>query len=220
MSDTKKVKNAYVFIDGNNLYHNVKRIIKPSYVDFVKLSEFVCSNFGFKRKQSIYYNSVPSIVDGQKLYYEHMEFLNEVAKLPNFIVRTRKLQRHPTKDVLLEKRQTIDSLDFCDKCQPLVETMCHDCIGNVKKREKGIDVMIAIDMIDFCLIKNECDCCILISGDADFIHALDLIKNSGKDVATAFISQGYSYELRDHHKYLIISRDTLMDNCLKDYKTI
>ncbi|VVB59910.1 NYN domain protein [uncultured archaeon] len=220
MPETKNIKNAYVFIDGNNLYHNVKKIIKPSYVDFVKLSEFVCSHFEYKRKLSIYYNSVPSIADGEKLYYEHMKFLDETSKLPNFDVKTRKLQRHPTKDALIEKKEIIDNLDFCDKCQPLVETMCNDCIGNVKKREKGIDVMIAVDMIDFCLIKNECDSCILISGDADFIHALDVIKNSGKDVATAFIPQGYSYELREHHKNLIIGKNLLMEKCLKDYKTI
>ncbi|MCD6093039.1 MAG: hypothetical protein J7J38_03420 [Candidatus Aenigmarchaeota archaeon] len=32
---------AFVFIDGNNFYHNVKLMkIKPSYIDFYKLSEY------------------------------------------------------------------------------------------------------------------------------------------------------------------------------------
>lgn len=216
--ETSKI--AYVFIDGNNFYHNVKQMIKPSYVDFVKLSDFVCSFFRCKRKLSIYYNSVPSIKDGELMYYNHMKFLSGIKELPKFEVKTRKLQRHSTQEVLEDKRGIIDSLDFCDNCQPLAETMCFDCIGNVKKREKGIDVMIAVDMIDLCLIKNKCDFCILISGDADYIHALDLIKNSKKDVATASISKGYANELRTSHKYFMISRNTLIDNCLKDYKTI
>lgn len=180
-------KNAYVFIDGNNFYHNVKQMIKPSYVDFVKLSDFACSHFGCKRKLSIYYNSVPSIADGELMYYKHMRFLSEIEDLPKFEVKTRKLQRHSTREVMIDKRAIIDSLDFCDKCQPLVETMCFDCIGNVKKREKGIDVMIAVDMIDLCLIQNKCDFCILISGDADYIHALDLIENRKKEVATTSV---------------------------------
>lgn len=221
MSTKPKVKNAFVFIDGNNFYHNVKKMsIKPSHIDFVKLSNFVCDYFKCKRKLSIYYNSIPSIKDGEKMYYDHIKFLDEIEKLPNFQVKRRKLQRHSTTEILEDKRAIIDSLDYCDKCQPLVETMCFDCIGNVKKREKGIDVMIAVDMINLCLIKNKCDFGILISGDADYIHALDLIKNMRKDVATAFVPKGYSYELREHHKYFIIGKNLLIDNCLKDYKAI
>jgi uncharacterized LabA/DUF88 family protein len=214
-------KSAIVFIDGNNFYHNVKQMaIKPSHVDFAKLSDFICANFKVKRKLSIYYNSVPSIRDGEPLYYKHMSFLSEIEKLPNFQVKTRKLQRHSTQEVMKQKKEHIENLDFCSKCQPLVETMCSDCVGNVKKREKGIDVMIAVDMIDLCINKNECDFCILISGDADYIHALDLIKKSGKEVATASVPPGYSYELREHHLYFILGKTILIDNCLKDYKMI
>jgi len=214
-------KTAIVFIDGNNFYHNVKQMtIKPSFVDFAKLSDFVCTHFECKRKLSIYYNSVPSIKDGEPLYYKHMSFLSKIEKLPKFEVKTRKLQRHSTQEVISQKKALIDSLDFCDKCGPLIETMCSDCIGNVKKREKGIDVMIAVDMLDLCVIKNKCDFCILISGDADYIHALDLIKKSGKDVATTSVPPGYSYELRDHHKYFILGKNLLIENCLKDYKMI
>jgi len=214
-------KTAIVFIDGNNFYHNVKQMkIKPSYIDIAKLSDFVCANFECKRKLSIYYNSVPSIKDGEPLYYKHMSFLSNIEKLPKFEVKTRKLQRHSTQEVILQKKTLINGLDFCDKCQPLVETMCSDCIGGVKKREKGIDVMIAVDMLDLCVIKNKCNVCILISGDADYIHALDLIKKSGKEVATASVPPGYSYELRDRHKYFILGKNLLIENCLKDYKMI
>ena len=204
----EKMKSAIVFIDGNNFYHNVKQMgVKPSHIDFVKLSEFVCSHYGFKRKKTIYYNSVPSIKDGELLYYKHMEFLSEIEKLPKFIVKKRKLQRHSTQEIMLQKRALIDSMDFCDKCQPLVEVMCNDCVGNVKKREKGIDVMIAVDMIHYSLVKNKCDCCILISGDADYIHALDLINNCKKEAVTAMVPKGYSFELRDKHKYFIIGKN-------------
>lgn len=214
-------EEAYVFIDGNNFYHNVKKLsIKPSHVDFTKLCDFICSKFECKRGLTLYYNSIPSIKDGEKMYYDHIKFLNKLRKLPRFEVKTRKLQRQPTKETLAEKDMIINDLDFCEKCRPLVISMCHDCIGNVKKREKGIDVMIAVDMINLSIIENKCDFCILVSGDADFISALNIIENKGKRVATSFVSRGYSYELRKNFDFLIISKNDLIENCLKSSKVV
>ena len=66
---TNPKKKAYVFIDGNNFYHNVKKMgIKPSDINFSKISELVCSHFNCIHKKSIYYNSVPSIKNGEKMY--------------------------------------------------------------------------------------------------------------------------------------------------------
>lgn len=210
--------NAYVFIDGNNFYHNVKKLIKPSYVDFFKLTEFICSYYECKHKKTIYYNSVPSVSDGEKMYYDHMRFLDEIRKIAKFEVKTRKLQRSSTKETQQMKKETIEVLEFCGNCMPLAKAMCSDCIGNVKKREKGMDVMIAIDMLNLCLIEKKCDFCILVSGDSDFVPSLDLIKRSKKKVATAFVPPGYSYLLRKSHRFFIIDRNKLIENCLKSSK--
>lgn len=215
-TNTKPRKEAFVFYDGNNFYHNVKKMgIKPSDVNFSKISELVCSHFNCVHKKSIYYNSVPSIKDGEKMYYRHMSFLSGIEKLPKFIVKTRKLQRSSTVEVLLEKREILNSLGLCDKCKPLVDANCSDCIGNVKIREKGIDVMIAVDMLNLSVIENKCDCCILISGDADFVPASKLIKKDKKDVFSAFVTKGYSYELRNNMPFFILNRKLLLDECLK-----
>jgi len=50
------------------------------------------------------------------------------------------------------------------------------------KIEKGIDVLIASDMIRKTLVEKECKTCILISGDADFIPSMQIIKNAGYEV--------------------------------------
>jgi len=208
-------KTAMVFIDGNNFYHNIKTMkIKPSDIDFYKLTELVCANFSFVRKKTIYYNSVPSIADGKDMYYAHMKFLSSIEKLPKFEVKIRKLQKSSTWEVQEEKKELISTLGLCDKCKPIVESNCLDCIGNVRKREKGIDVMIAVDMLEVA-IKNKCDCCIIISGDADFVPVLDLIKSNGKECASAFLTRGYSYELREKHKFMILSRNLIIEKCLK-----
>ena len=67
--------------------------------------------------------------------------------------------------------------------------------GKVIRVEKGIDVMIAADMTNKILIEKECDCCVLISGDSDFVPAMRLIKKSGKEVLTTSVLRGYAREL-------------------------
>ena len=75
--------------------------------------------------------------------------------------------------------------------------------------------MIAIDMLDLSVVQNKCDCCILISGDADFIPVLDLIKKNGKKVFSAFLTRGYAYELRQKVKFFVLSANLLIRECLK-----
>lgn len=171
-----------MFIDGNNLYHNLRGMqLKPSLLDFYKLSKIVCGHFGCKYNGSRYYNSVPAVVEDRKVYHKHMDFLFNVGKLPRFKVLTRKLQ---------------------------------NCKGVV--REKGIDVMIAVDMLNLSVIEKECDCCILISGDADFVPASQIIKHHEKAVFSAFIPRGYSWELRKKLDFWTLGKEFLMENCMKD----
>jgi uncharacterized LabA/DUF88 family protein len=67
--------------------------------------------------------------------------------------------------------------------------------GKTLRVEKGIDVMITTDMISKTLLDNECECCVLISGDSDFVPAMRLIKNAGKEVLTVSVLKGYAREL-------------------------
>ena len=214
--------NAIVFIDGNNFYHGINLLIKvnrlqirPIQIDYLKLSKSLCSAFDVNHIQTKYYNSVPNVEDDKEMYWKHMEFLESLGKLPNFEVITRKLQRSSTREILNEKREIISNLGLCGNCKPLVENNCYECIGNVKKREKGIDVKIAVDIVEHA-IKDKCDCIILISGDADFIPALKLAEGNKKTAYSAFLTLGYSYGLRKNFKHLIMDRNFIMDNCMKE----
>lgn len=210
-------KSAIVFIDGNNVYHNLKSsFISPSSIHLGKLSELVCEHFNCNRKKTIYYNSVPSIEDGEEIYYKHMKFLDEVRKLQSFEVRTRKLQRSSTWERLQTIHKEMDNLGLCKICLPVVKSHWKDYIGNINVREKGIDVMIATDMIKIGVINNECDACILISGDADFIPVMDLVKAKGKAVFSACTVKGYSYELRKAHGWFILDKELLIKTCSKN----
>ena len=106
--------------------------------------------------------------------------------------------------------------DLCKNCRPLIEKVFLD-LADVKRKEKGIDVWVAIDMIKESIIDKNCDACILISGDADFTPALELIKSHGKEVLTSMVPWGYSSELRQKFEYVILNQETLKQ-CLRAYK--
>jgi len=175
-------REAIVFIDGSNFYHNSKSIInKSNKIDFKLLAGHICNYFTLNLKQIRYYNAIPDISDGKNIYYKHMEFLEGLRK-QDVIVRDRKLKR-------------IKKLNI--------------------KIEKGIDVLIASDMIRKTLIEKECKVCILISGDADFIPAMQIIKDAGYEVIICSPRYGFSNELRQgKFRYLVLDEKNL-SRCLK-----
>ena len=86
-------------------------------------------------------------------------------------------------------------------------------MGKKFRVEKGVDVSIASDMIDFCLVRRMCDVCVLLSGDADFLPAMNVIKGQGCEVITASVGKGYSRDLRSgDFRYVVLKKGDL-DGC-------
>ncbi|MDP3987335.1 MAG: NYN domain-containing protein [Nanoarchaeota archaeon] len=175
-------REAIVFIDGSNFYHNSKGVVKSfGRIDFKLLSNLICSKFELTLKQIRYYNAVPDIGDNKETYYNHLKFLDKL-KRDQIIVRTRKLKY--LRDLNL-------------------------------KIEKGVDVLIASDMIRKTLAEKESKVCLLISGDSDFIPVMEIIKNSGNEVIVCSPKQGFSNELRQgKFRYLILNKEDL-EKCIK-----
>lgn len=130
-------------------------------------------------------------------------------------MRTRRLQRQSNEDEINARIRVIDDEAYCCECRPLVEKACIECVGRFSKKEKGIDVWIAIDMLNLCVIRQECDMCILVSGDGDFVPALDIIKEFGKEVASVSVYHGYSNLLRQKHRFKTITEREL-DGLLRE----
>jgi len=82
--------------------------------------------------------------------------------------------------------------------------------GKKLRVEKGVDVKIAADMIDFSLVRDACDVCVLVSGDADFLPAMNVIKRQGREVITTSVGRGYSRDLRSgDFRYVVLKRGDL-----------
>ena len=60
--------------------------------------------------------------------------------------------------------------------------------------EKGIDIMLATDLLHFAW-TNLYDIAVLVSGDADFVYAIQAVKNMGKHVELAYFERNVSKEL-------------------------
>ena len=60
--------------------------------------------------------------------------------------------------------------------------------------QKGVDVHLAVQMIDLAF-RNTCDVVILLSGDSDFVPAVNLVKNLGKHVELAVVEGQPCFDL-------------------------
>ncbi len=155
-------ERVMIFIDGSNLYHNLKRFkIKIKFEDLIKKVET-------KRKvvDIFYYTALLDKSINEERYKEHKRFLDKIKKIPNFHVVLCNLRK-----VILED-------------------------GSVDFAIKGDDVYLATDLIKGAY-ENLYDVAIIISGDADFIPAINLVRKNGKKVINAFFPKSSSYLLRN-----------------------
>ena len=89
-------------------------------------------------------------------------------------------------------------------------------IGRLEKRdnglvEKGVDVALSVDMLDLAF-SNIYDTAILISGDADFAHAVEVVQRLGKHVENASTRSCLSNHLQTMcDTYVILDKDFLKD---------
>jgi len=207
-------RKSIVFIDANNWYHNLKYSVKPGHIDIKKICDLIAREKDLEILEIRWYASMPSRKDSELIYKKQRAFLGHLQKQGIKII-TRKLQKLSTKEIKKKRLEFIESWDLCEVCKPIVEDSFLD-ITDHHKKEKGIDVWIAIDMVKESM-RKDVDCCVLISGDADFVPAFDLIQEVGKDVLSVSVSRGYSNELRQKFSYLILKKEDL-DKCLKNYK--
>lgn len=208
-------KKAIFFVDANNWYHNLKYSTRPSDIEINKITELIAKEKDLEVMEIRWYTSMPDIKENELVYKKQRAFLGSLEKKGIKII-TRKLQKLSTKELKKKREEFIESWDLCKICKPIVENSFLD-ITDHNQKEKGIDVWIAIDMIKESINNKEINSIILISGDADFVPAFDLIKNLRKNVLSCSVPRGYSNELRQKFPYYILNREKL-NKCLREYK--
>jgi uncharacterized LabA/DUF88 family protein len=156
---------------------------------------------------------VAIFIDGSNLYHSVKNNFGRhdlnFTELANKLSANRRLFRVYYYNVLQDPAQYPESYreqqDFLDALRktPYLEVR----LGSTKKAlgvEKGIDVMIATDLLYFAW-SGFYDVAILVSGDADFAYAAQAVKNMGKHVEVAYFENGISKDLLDvaDNRYLL-----------------
>ena len=150
-------------------------------------------------------NRVAIFIDGSNLYHAlHSKFRRHDLNFTEFtgkLCGSRHLLRTYYYNVLQDPTQRPDGYreqqEFLDilRKTPYLEVR----LGTTKMAqgipvEKGIDIMLATDLLYFAW-NNFYDVAVLVSGDSDFAHALQAVKNMGKHAEVAYFESGVSKDL-------------------------
>ncbi len=151
---------------------------------------------------------VAIFIDGSNLYHGLRTFLGhaniDFKKFCDILVDGRHLTRtyyynaaekfeenpegHQKQQSFFDKIQSIPFLEL--KLGRLV-------VRNGVTFEKGVDVLITVDMIRYAR-NNAYDTAVLVSGDGDFAPALEFLKDFGKHIENAYFSNGRSFNLTNY----------------------
>jgi uncharacterized LabA/DUF88 family protein len=148
---------------------------------------------------------VAIFIDGSNLYHSlknnFKRFDLNFAEFARKLCGQRKLVRTYYYNVLQDPSQKMEGhreqSDFLDTLRktPYLELR----LGSTKlsqgvQVEKGIDVMIATDLLYFAA-NNTYDIAILVSGDSDFTYTLQVVKNMGRHIEVAYFEHAVSKDL-------------------------
>ncbi|MHA1771478.1 MAG: NYN domain-containing protein [Candidatus Thorarchaeota archaeon] len=162
---TSNLKKFIVFIDGMNFLKAWRGICKLKHIssstrwDAIKLREVMKGLLPKQRLADVRYYSSSIRPKDARLMQSTMKGLTGLHNALNKIGFTCIIRKNRVRQ---------------EECP-----LCHGTFPKLK--EKGVDVSIAIDMVTFG-IENKFDSAILVSGDADFIPAVEYLKKLHKFV--------------------------------------
>ena len=149
---------------------------------------------------------VAIFIDGGNLYHALRSNFNRYdlnfEEFVNKLCRSRQLYRAYYYNVLQDVQRADAFREQQDFLSALRETPFLEVrLGGTKLAqgvtvEKGIDVMIVTDMLQFAW-KDLYEVAVVVSGDSDFAYALQALKNMGKYVEIACFESNVSRDLLD-----------------------
>lgn len=183
------MKKVVLFIDGSNFYYGLKSV----YGNDKSLSNF---NFlklgeilsGDKRDllRIFYYNAPLDYDSNPKAYSKQQRFFEKVKGTDKVKLILARLQ----------KRKIKDSQRFYYVV-------------------KGDDIHIAVDMVKGAY-ENTFDTAILVSGDGDFVPAVEIVQEKGKSVENAYFRPSLSWHLKQECDKSIELNKGILDKCFDD----
>ena len=146
-----------VYIDGSNFYNGCRDELGRT---DVKIGEFAIRLVGDREHVRTYYYNVPlSAEHPDEARRSQQKFYAALARTPYLEVRLGRMVKRSWR---------------CKHCN-----MTHE-----RWLEKGVDMRLGVDMLSHAS-RDLFDVAILVSGDGDYEHAVQAVKNLGKHVEVA-----------------------------------
>jgi len=113
------MEKGAIFIDGGYLKEVLKNFFGKPKIDFLMLSDVICSDLELKRLRTYFYDCMPiqraGNAEDRRLYAGKQKFVDRIEKLPRFEVKKGRLQLIGTEF----KQKMVDvlmSMDIVEKC--------------------------------------------------------------------------------------------------------
>ncbi len=145
---------ALLLIDGGYLDFLQRSFGSPR-LDYGRMAYTICDHFGFTLLRCVYFNCLPYLSgnptpEEQEAYRRKEGFYQRLQRLDRFEVKLGRL--------------AFRGMDE-NTGKPVLE-------------QKQVDVLLAIEMV-YAAARRSVDAIILLSGDGDFLPALELVKREG-----------------------------------------
>ena len=194
-------------IDGSNFYHSLKHEGRLPFdaEEFGKLFGLLSNRYELVKIH--YYDALKNSEKDQIGYSRQQSFPQRLRKShPKITIKTRKL-RYLVNITNEQIEESASRIGIVDTCKAKLKNFLLDLKLIRLTKEKGIDVLLVADAIEEAMAKNA-ETIILLSGDADFVPAINLIKKYGLKTVNLHTYSGSSIELRNAcHSHLLIDFD-------------
>ncbi len=145
---------ALLLIDGGYLDFLQRSYGSPR-IDYGRMANAICDHFGARLLRCVYFNCLPYLSSSpapeeQEAYRRKEGFYQRLQKLERFEVKLGRL--------------AFRGLD--------------ESTGKPVLEQKQVDVLLAIEMV-YASARRSVDTIILLSGDGDFLPAVELVKREG-----------------------------------------
>lgn len=192
------------FIDGQNLFHSLKKLgMGEAEIDWEKLF-LSCLEDG-DTIESAYWVRPKYVVEQVKLEKTKLkDFIRDkegsvltnselLAAYNNNYLPWWKEEKAKFYKVQTRYKKIIREYKFMTLCE--IGALKVDTYGQFKIGEKGVDVGVAVKMVE-CALTGECDRVVLLSGDSDYAEVVSLLKRHKKEVHCVAFGDSMSHFLR------------------------
>jgi len=187
------MERVIIFIDGANFYNGLKRSKLPTRIDYELFGKNLCTPEQ-KLIRILYFNA-PTPREPLKLDISGLSKTQHPEQISKKLVEAK--LRHES--IVRAEQGFFSALE---RTQYVTTYFARKVRRGSMYVEKGVDILLACHLIDSAH-KKACDVAILVSGDDDFVPAVELTKSFGLQVANAYFRHDGSENLKNKCDFYI-----------------